>query len=133
MYNFWQHTQWVQQLFKHVSVQAQVIGSTQFSVACYRLVTREGMYSLVLMYVCQMLMYSLTFPTQVLSWEKQMVAMSGSGPGYSQTVIITPYMHALIYHVPVLSRRHGSLRLFSGQGKYSCRLTLFIYFFETYQ
>ena len=80
-----------------------------------------------------MLIYPLAFPTQVLSWGKQMVAMSGSGPGYSQTIIITPYMHAsLIYHVPALLRRHGSLRLFSGQGKYSCRLTLFSYLFENY-
>ena len=47
-----------------------------------------------------------------------MVAMSGSGPGYMQTVIITPYMHSLIYHVPVMLRRHGSLRSFSGQGNY---------------
>ena len=36
-----------------------------------------------------------------------MVAMSGSGPGYMQTVIITPYVHSLIYHVPVMLRRHG--------------------------
>ena len=47
-----------------------------------------------------------------------MVAMSGSGPGYMQTVIITPYMHSLIYHVPVMLRRHGSLRTFSGQGNF---------------
>ena len=59
-----------------------------------------------------------------------MVAMSGSGPGHSQTVIITPYMHALIYHVPVLLRTHGSHKLFSGQGKYSCRLTLQLRFLE---
>ena len=72
----------------------------------------------------------LSFPMQVLSWGKQIVAMLGSGPGYSQTVIITPYMHALIYHVPVLLRRHGSLKLFSRQGKYSCRLTLQLRFLE---
>ena len=45
-----------------------------------------------------------------------MVAMAGSGPGYMQTVIITPYMHSLVFHVPVMLEKHGSLRYFSGQG-----------------
>ena len=39
---------------------------------------------------------------QALSWGKDMVAMSGSGPGYMQTIIITPYVHNMIYHVPVV-------------------------------
>ena len=47
-----------------------------------------------------------------------MVNMSGSGPGYKHTVIITPYMHILIHHIPYMLRRHGSLRIFSGQGIY---------------
>ena len=47
-----------------------------------------------------------------------MVAMSGSGPGYCQKVIITPYMHCLIYHVPVMMQRLGSLRRFRGQGMF---------------
>ena len=34
-----------------------------------------------------------------------MVSMSGSGDGYNHRVIITPYMHSLIYHVPVMLRR----------------------------
>ena len=45
-----------------------------------------------------------------------MVAMSGSGPAYALTIIITPYMHSKIFHVPVMMRKHGSLRFFSGQG-----------------
>ena len=45
-----------------------------------------------------------------------MVAMSGSGPGYMQTIIITPYVHNMIYHVPQMMKKHGSLRKFSGQG-----------------
>ena len=53
---------------------------------------------------------------QVLSWGKDMVAMSGSGPGYMQTIIITPYVHNMIYHVPQMMKKHGSLRRFSGQG-----------------
>lgn len=46
---------------------------------------------------------------QALDWGKQMVAMSGSGPGYVHTIIITPYMHLLMYHIPILLRKHGSL------------------------
>ena len=55
---------------------------------------------------------------QALSWGKDMVAMSGSGPGYKimQTIIITPYVHNLIYHVPQMMKKRGSLRKFSGQG-----------------
>ena len=53
---------------------------------------------------------------QALSWGKDMVAMSGSGPGYMQTIIITPYVHNMIYHVPQMMKKHGSLRKFSGQG-----------------
>lgn len=45
-----------------------------------------------------------------------MVAMSGSGPGYAHAIFITPYMHLLIYHIPILLRKHGSLGSFSGQG-----------------
>ncbi|KAJ7383407.1 hypothetical protein OS493_028083 [Desmophyllum pertusum] len=56
------------------------------------------------------------FETKALNWGKQMVDMSGSGPGYKHTIIITPYMHILIYHVPLMLQRHGSLRIFSGQG-----------------
>lgn len=59
---------------------------------------------------------TFVFILQDLSWGKDMVAMSGSGAGYQQTVIITPYMHCLIYHVPVMMIKHGSLRRFSGQG-----------------
>ena len=53
---------------------------------------------------------------RALSWGKDMVAMSGSGPGYMQTIIITPYVHNMIYHVPQMMKKHGSLRKFSGQG-----------------
>ncbi|KAJ7371102.1 hypothetical protein OS493_027790 [Desmophyllum pertusum] len=56
------------------------------------------------------------FETKALKWGKDMVAMSGSGPGYQHTVIITPYMHSLVFHVPVMMKKHGSMRQFSGQG-----------------
>ena len=44
---------------------------------------------------------------QALSWGKDMVAMSGSGPGYMQTIIITPYVHNKIYHVPQMMKKHA--------------------------
>lgn len=53
---------------------------------------------------------------QALSWGKDMVAMDGSGPGNMQTLIITPYMHSLVFHVPAMLEKHGSLRCLSGQG-----------------
>ncbi|KAJ7380565.1 hypothetical protein OS493_009032 [Desmophyllum pertusum] len=56
------------------------------------------------------------FQAKALTWGKQVIGMSGSGPGYIQKNIITPYMHSLIYHVPVMLQRYGSLRSFSGQG-----------------
>lgn len=43
-------------------------------------------------------------------------SMSGTGPGYMHTIIVTPYMHILIYHVPCMLRKHGSLKTFSRQG-----------------
>ena len=42
--------------------------------------------------------------------------MSGSGPGYMQTIIITSYVHNMIYHVPSMMKKHDSPRKFSGQG-----------------
>ena len=44
--------------------------------------------------------------------------MSGSGPGYMQTIISTPQIkvHNMIYHVPQMMKKHGSLRKFSGKG-----------------
>ena len=40
-----------------------------------------------------------------MSWGKDMVAMSGSGPGYLQTSIITPYVHNMIYDVPEMIKK----------------------------
>lgn len=37
---------------------------------------------------------------------KEMVAMSGCGPGYMPTVIITPYKHILIFHIPLMLRNY---------------------------
>ncbi|CAH3113645.1 unnamed protein product, partial [Porites lobata] len=37
-------------------------------------------------------------------------------PRIMQTIIITPYVHNMIYHVPQMMKKHGSLRKFSGKG-----------------
>lgn len=50
------------------------------------------------------------------NWATLMTSMAGSGVGYLHETIITPYMHALVFHVPTMIRMHGSLRQFSGQG-----------------
>ena len=70
--------------------------------------------------MCLAILWLTTFfcLIQALSWGQEMLAMGGQGPGYMHTVIITPYMHSLIYHVPVMLKRHGSLQKFSGQGIY---------------
>ena len=47
-----------------------------------------------------------------------MVAMLGSGSGYLDTIIITPYTYTLIYRALAVLRRYGGLKLFSGQGEY---------------
>lgn len=48
-------------------------------------------------------------------WGKVMLSMSGSGAEYLDQTIITPYMHVLVFHVPMM-RLHGSFKKFSGQG-----------------
>ena len=56
-----------------------------------------------------------------------MVSMSGSGAGYLDENIITPYMHILVFHVPTMMRMHGSLKKLSGQGTFSLFLMYFKY------
>ena len=63
------------------------------------------------------------FLQQAKDWATLMVQMSGSGPGYLHETIITPYMHALVFHVPTMIKMHGSLRQFSGQGIDSVTIT----------
>lgn len=72
------------------------------------------MTTVIIVFMITLMRFDLV--PQPLSWGKEMVAMSGFGPGYSQTVIITPYMHCMIYHAPTMMRKHGSLRHFSRQG-----------------
>ena len=39
---------------------------------------------------------------------------------------VTPYIHAMVYHVPNIIRQHGSMKQFSCQGKlYTCKRQIF--------
>ena len=52
-----------------------------------------------------------------------MNSMAGSGPGYKHKVIITPYMHILVFHIPLMMQDHGNIKQFSGQGKNISKIT----------
>ena len=56
---------------------------------------------------------------QARNWAQLWASMAGIGPGYLKDVIITPFIHMLVFHVPNMSKIHGSLKNFSGQGKCS--------------
>lgn len=45
------------------------------------------------------------------------LSLGGTLEGYGKANI-TPYIHAMVYHVPHLMRIHNGIRKFSGQGKY---------------
>ena len=42
-------------------------------------------------------------------------SLSSARIGYNKARV-SPYMHALIYHLPIFLRDHGSLKQFTGQG-----------------
>ena len=67
---------------------------------------------------------------QANDWGKQLLAMRG--PGYAQKSPITPYIHMLIYHVPDMLTKYGSLALFSGQGNYDLCKILEVEHFAVY-
>ena len=45
------------------------------------------------------------------------LSLGGTLEGYGKANI-TPYIHAMVYHVPHFMRIHNGIRKFSGQGKY---------------
>ena len=38
---------------------------------------------------------------------------------------VTPYMHCMVYHVPAMLKKFGSLRQFSGQGM--CKINVYLH------
>ena len=55
---------------------------------------------------------------QAKTWVRDFLSL-GRHEGY-QKRHVTPYMHAVVYHVPSMIRQHGNLLMFSGQGTCTC-------------
>ena len=53
------------------------------------------------------------------------MSLGGIHDGYGKANI-TPYIHAMVYHVPRLMRIHNGIRNFSGQGIPLCLLDIAI-------
>ena len=55
--------------------------------------------------------------SQIRTWMEDFLALHDKHhlEGYAKRNV-TPYMHILLYHVPALINRHGSIKPFSGQG-----------------
>ena len=71
----------------------------------------------------------LFFWFQAKSWVTLFLSLGGVLQGYGKANI-TPYIHAMVYHVPHLMRTHQGIRNFSGQGGYlkintsTCNITM---------
>ena len=51
------------------------------------------------------------------------LSLNGKRKGYNKTRV-TPYMHILVYHVPVFLKQYSTLKVFTGQGVEKKRMTL---------
>ena len=56
------------------------------------------------------------FPFQAVSWVELFLSLGGKCVGYEKARI-TPYIHAMVYHVPKFMRLHSGIKKFTGQGK----------------
>ena len=52
---------------------------------------------------------------EAVEWGKQLLRMTGDG--YAHTCPITPYIHLMIYHVPVMLQTYETMKIFTDQGK----------------
>ena len=57
----------------------------------------------------------VVFYFQAVDWIKLFVSLSGKAMGYEKERI-TPYMHAMVYHVPKFMEVHKGIKKFTGQG-----------------
>ena len=55
-------------------------------------------------------------PFSAKEWVKLFLTLSGRCEGHQKNV--TPNMHSMVYHVPAMIDRLGSIKPFSGQGMY---------------
>ena len=56
--------------------------------------------------------------TQAKMWRAYLTWMPGTGSGYTNEIMTTPYIHILVYYTLTMIRNHGSLKYFSGQGNH---------------
>ncbi|KAK3082818.1 hypothetical protein FSP39_006271 [Pinctada imbricata] len=59
------------------------------------------------------------FFSKAKAWIQDFVSLSSSLEGYDSKNV-TPYMHILVYHVPHLLQKYGSIKQFTGQGVEKC-------------
>lgn len=55
------------------------------------------------------------FFLQAINWVKLFLSLGGKCIGYEKARV-TPYMHAMVYHVPKFMELHGGIKKFTGQG-----------------
>ena len=48
-------------------------------------------------------------------WIQLFISLQGKRKGYSRARV-TPYMHAMVYHVPLFLNNYRTVKLFTGQG-----------------
>ena len=53
---------------------------------------------------------------QAKHWIVLFNSLAGECEGYKKSNI-TPYMHVMTYHMPILMQKHGGVKKFTGQGK----------------
>ena len=54
--------------------------------------------------------------SQVTHWVTLFQSLGGKLEGYSKANV-TPYIHAMVYHVPRFMKKHRGVKKFTGQGK----------------
>ena len=50
-----------------------------------------------------------------VSWTNHFISLRGQRKGYKRANV-TPYMHAMVYHVPIFFQKFKSVKVFTGQG-----------------
>ena len=58
----------------------------------------------------------VVFSFQAVNWVELFLSLGGKCIGYEKAQI-TPYIHAMVYHVPKFMRIHNGIKKFTGQGK----------------
>ena len=59
--------------------------------------------------------FSLCFLLQAKAWVNLFTSLSRKRQGYEEARV-TPYMHAMAFHMPVMINMYGNIKQFTGQG-----------------